>query len=96
MGEVVSIFERAIAALQEPLPPDQAPIDAGGGSGDDGGMEARLSAVEKSMIRVETRMESLASKSDVAEAKFQIIIWVVSAVILAQLLPALLRLFKVG
>lgn len=56
-------------------------------------MEARLSTLEKSMIRVETRMEALASRSDVAEAKFQIILWVVSAIILAQLLPALLKMF---
>ncbi len=41
-------------------------------------------------------MESLASKSDVSEAKFQIIIWVVSAIILAQVLPSLLRFFGTG
>ncbi len=78
------------------LPARGRSVDGGGGSGNDGDMEARLSALEKSVVRIETRMESLASKSDVSEAKFQIIIWVVSAIILAQVLPSLLRFFGTG
>lgn len=55
----------------------------------------RLAALEVQITRVDTRVEEgfkrLASKADVAEAKNQIIIWVVSALFLAQLLPGLLK-----
>lgn len=34
-----------------------------------------------------------ATKSDIAEAKTTIILWVVGAIFLAQLLPAILKLF---
>jgi hypothetical protein len=46
-------------------------FDSGSGGGDDGGMEARISALEAAnletrdrLIKIETRMESLASKED--------------------------------
>lgn len=48
-------------------------VDSDGGGGDDGGMEARISALEAAnfetrdrLIKIETRMDSLASKEDVA------------------------------
>lgn len=51
---------------------DQADVDGGSGGGDDGGMEARISALEAAnletrdrLIKIETRMEALASKEDV-------------------------------
>jgi hypothetical protein len=50
----------------------QSGFDAGGGGGDNGGMEARISALEAAnletrdrLIKIETRMHSLASKEDV-------------------------------
>lgn len=53
------------------LRPPRPPVDGGGRGGDDGGMEARIAALEKAnldtrdrLTRIETRMESLASKED--------------------------------
>ncbi|MDE1139933.1 MAG: hypothetical protein PW999_09820 [Paraburkholderia tropica] len=53
---------------------DGAPVDGGGGSGDDGGMEARISALEAAnletrdrLARIETRLESVATKADLSE-----------------------------
>lgn len=47
------------------------PIDTGGGGGNDGGMEARLTALEAANVetrerlaRIETRLESVATKED--------------------------------
>lgn len=71
-----------------------------GGPPYDGGMEARVAKLEdfaqdtrERLVRIETRMESFATKADLAEAKNSIIMWVVSAILLAQLLPAILKKF---
>ncbi|MBR7961213.1 hypothetical protein KDW41_12235 [Burkholderia vietnamiensis] len=47
------------------------PVDIGGGGGNDGGMEARISALEAAssetrerLARIETRLESVATKED--------------------------------
>jgi hypothetical protein len=61
-----------IARLKNPPPPPEPPkIDGGGGDRHDGDMEARLAALEKGyletrdrLIKIETRMETLASKED--------------------------------
>ncbi|KWH52542.1 hypothetical protein [Burkholderia cepacia] len=52
------------------------PVDNGGGGGNDGGMEARISALEAAnidtrdrLVRIESRLEALASKEDVALTK---------------------------
>lgn len=76
----------------------------GGGPPYDGEMEERIrkleSLTEKSVERLIALERDLAvvksnyaTKSDIAEAKNSIIMWVVSAVLLAQLLPALLKKF---
>ncbi|MEM5371327.1 hypothetical protein V4C53_35580 [Paraburkholderia azotifigens] len=48
-------------------------FDSGGGGGDDGGMEARMSALEAAnletrdrLIKIETRLDAIASKEDLA------------------------------
>jgi|GEM_PF-632041 len=53
----------------------ERPIDGGGGGGHDGGMEARISALEAAnletrdrLARIETRLEAVATKSDLHEA----------------------------
>lgn len=62
----------------------------------------RLGAIETRLVRIEVKMdqhstkEELAAlrgdmKASIAEAKNSIIMWVVSAILLAQLLPALLK-----
>lgn len=47
------------------------PVDSGGGGGDHGGMEARISALEAAnletrdrLARIETRLDSVATKAD--------------------------------
>ncbi|MBR8188260.1 hypothetical protein KDW82_04190 [Burkholderia vietnamiensis] len=50
-------------------------VDSGDGGGDDGGMEARISALEAANIetrerlaRIETRLDSVATKADLSSA----------------------------
>lgn len=53
----------------------------------------RLQGVDVRLTKIETRLEQFATKADLAEAKNSIIMWVVSAILLAQLLPAVLKKF---
>lgn len=48
--------------------------------------DARLYSIEKELAVIRAEM-----KANIAEAKNSIIMWVVSAILLAQLLPALLK-----
>ena len=50
----------------------------------------RLTALERDVAVIKSNH---ATKADVAEAKNSVIMWVVSAILLAQLLPALLKQF---
>lgn len=74
----------------------------------DGGMEARVAKLEEfamdtrdRLVRIESRLDHIdkdmatkdGTKASIAEAKNSIIMWVVSAILLAQLLPALLKKF---
>jgi hypothetical protein len=72
-------------------------IDNGGGPPDDGKMEARVKALEDALAAVKTDVavirSNYATKADIAEAKNSVIMWVVSAILLAQLLPAVLKKF---
>lgn len=52
--------------------------------------DARLYVIEKDLAVIRAEM-----KAHIAEAKNSIIMWVVSAILLAQLLPALLKKFGV-
>jgi hypothetical protein len=54
-------------------------FDSGGGGSDDGGMEARISALEAAnletrdrLIKIETRMDALASKEDLANLRAEL------------------------
>lgn len=57
----------------------------------------RLILIEKDTAIIKTQMDAFtkhyATKADLTEAKNSIIMWVVSAILLAQLLPALLKKF---
>lgn len=59
--------------------------------------EKDLSEIRLDLVKVNGKMEEFsryyATKADVMEAKNSIIMWVVSAILLAQLLPALLKKF---
>jgi hypothetical protein len=85
-------------------PPSPPPIDRASGSGDDGRMEKRIEKLENRLAAIELDPGILkatcATKSDlgelkaaVSEVKSSIILWVVIAVILAQILPGLLKKF---
>lgn len=64
--------EELIRRIRNMPPPPKGPgVDGKPGSSDDGGMEARISALEAAnletrdrLIKIETRMDSLASKED--------------------------------
>ena len=82
-------------------------LHPGGEPPDNGDMEARvakleslaektserLAAIETRLTKIETRADNFATKADLAEAKNSIIMWVVSAVLLAQILPPILKKF---
>lgn len=46
-----------------------------------------LRTIDTRLTKIETRMDNFATKTDVAEAKNSIIMWVVGAIFVAQLLP---------
>ena len=83
-------------------------FDPPSGGGDNGNMEARVAKLEEfakdtrdRLVRIESRLDNIdrnlsahfATKADVTDAKNSIIMWVVSAILLAQLLPAILKKF---
>ncbi len=57
----------------------------------------RLNAIDMRLMRIEAKQEEFtkhyATKADLTEAKNSIIMWVVSAILLAQVLPAVLKKF---
>jgi hypothetical protein len=59
----------------------------------------RVDALEKDATAIKMDLavikSNYATKADVSEAKNSIIMWVVSAILLAQLLPALLKKFGI-
>ena len=61
--------------------------------------DARLTGIERDIAVVKSQIDGFtklyASKADVSDAKNSIIMWVVSAVLLAQVLPALLKKFGI-
>lgn len=79
-------------------------VESGGQPPYDGGMEARIAKLEALAEKTGDRLAALerdvavirsnySTKADVSDAKSSIIMWVVSAILLAQLLPALLKKF---
>ena len=53
------------------------PIDGGGGSGDDADMEARLSEVEKAIVRLDASLPTLATKDEVQKGFSEMVKWIV-------------------
>lgn len=74
----------------------------GGGGGHNGEMEARVTKLEATVEKTDARLHAIEKdlaviraemKATVAEAKNSIIMWVVSAILLAQVLPGVLKKF---
>lgn len=106
MTDNVVEFRRRIDSLEQSLDKVAPPKD-GGPPPPPTDMEARvakleslfekfserLTGIDVRLAKLETRADTFATKVDVAEAKNSIIMWVVSAILLAQLLPAILKKF---
>lgn len=62
-----------------------------------GKLEERANDAHNRLVRIEAKQDEFtnyfATKADVMEAKNSIIMWVVSAILLAQLLPGILKKF---
>ncbi|USX21884.1 hypothetical protein NHH82_06925 [Oxalobacteraceae bacterium OTU3REALA1] len=78
---------------RQPQPPISDVVE----SGDAARMESRVEKLEDRLAAIKLDLGILkatsATKSDLAEAKATIILWVVTAVILAQILLGLLKKF---
>ena len=59
-------------------------------------LEQDVTAIKQDIAVIKSTMTHYATKADVSDAKASIIMWVVSAVLLAQVLPMLLRKFGLG
>lgn len=103
MAEPTNIPTKAMAMAME-LKRQREGLGKSGGPPHNGDMEARVAKLESLAEKTSEKLTALekdlavvksnyATKADIAEAKNSIIMWVVSAVLLAQLLPAILKKF---
>lgn len=104
LQQLVSLSLQLITPVSgEAGAPPRGPVDTSPKQVDDDDMEARITALEKDVAAIKVDVAVIkangATKSDVAEtkaaiseAKTAIVLWVVGAIILAQLVPSLLKL----
>lgn len=98
------LFVPAAMPMTHETRPPLPPIDNVSDSGDDGQMEKRIEKLETELAAIKLDVGIIkatgATKTDIAElratmseVKSGIILWVVTAVVLAQILPVLLKKF---
>jgi len=105
MSQAAELLDRIRRGSGAPPPP----IDTRHDGGDNGDMEPRVKALEETMIQVRQDLAVMRSnyvtkadlsevrgdlKAEIANSKSSIIMWVVGAIFLAQLLPALPTLIR--
>lgn len=77
---------------------DYDTVKRGGGNGGGDDMLQRVKDLEKDMHSIKTDLavmkSNYATKADVSDAKFSIIVWVVGAIFIAQLLPPIISAIK--
>ena len=97
MGAGEFAFDRRDTTVTQETRQTPPPIDRVSDSADAGGLERRIEKLESSLAAIELDVgiikATAATKSDIAEIKTTIILWVVTAIILAQILPGLLKKF---
>ncbi|CAG9173189.1 hypothetical protein CURE108131_20875 [Cupriavidus respiraculi] len=97
------IHDRFVERIEQ-LRAQRGNVDNGGEPPDDGAMEKRVKALEDSIAAVKTDLAVIkathatkadieGTKASIADAKATIILWVVTAIFLAQLLPGVLKKF---
>ena len=64
-----------------PFPGPQRPVT--GGSGNGGDFDTRMRAVEGDVREIKTRMETVATKSDIRELASSMRVWVLSSTVVA-------------
>lgn len=82
--------------------PVRRELHKGGEPPDNSGMDTRVAKLENLAEKTQAQLQAIdkdlavlraETKAHISEAKNSIIMWVVSAILLAQLLPALLKKF---
>lgn len=96
MGEVFQFSRKDVLVEKTPEQPHTIKHGDGNGGGDD--VIGRIKKLEDDVQSMKTDIavmrSNYATKADVSDAKTSIILWVVGAVVFAQLIPAIPAIIK--